>query len=333
MTGAATRIVVRRTGGPEVLEVDAFEPGDLAPGSVRIDVGAAGVNYLDVHHRDGQYDRPTPFTPGMEAAGIVAAVGPDADGVAVGDRVAFAMAPGAYASVVDVPAARVVPLPAGVDVATGAAVMLQGLTAHYLTEAGRPLAGGDTVLVHAGAGGVGHLLVQVATLRGARVLATASTPQKRAFAETLGAAAAFDSAGPIADAVAEATGGDGVDIVYDGVGKATFDVGLQVLRPRGALVLYGQASGAVPPVDTGRLAARSLMLTRTSLPHFIATREELRRRAEELLDWVDDGHVRVRVDARFPLEDAPAAHAHLESRRARGKILLVPGERPDVAAG
>ncbi len=321
MSNEPQHIVVQKVGDPGVMQLQALDLGDVPAGHVRVAVTAAGVNYLDVYHRSGQYDRPVPFTPGMEGAGTVVEVGEGVTDLNIGDRVAHATVPGSYATHVDAPADKVVTLPAEIEPEQAAAVMLQGLTAHYLTEAGRPLAAGDTVLVHAGGGGVGHLLVQIAKLRGARVIATASTEEKRRFATELGADHVLDSTSLLEDAVRQAADGP-VDIVYDGVGKATFDTSLGVLRTQGVMVLYGAASGMVPPMDTGRLAAGSLVLTRTTLAHFVATRADLQRRADDVLGWVADGQLKVRIDSRFALEDAPAAHAHLESRQARGKVLL-----------
>lgn len=325
MSNEPQHIVVQKVGDPGVMQLQALNNGPVPGGHARVAVAAAGVNYLDVYHRSGQYDRPVPFTPGMEGAGTVVEVGEGVTELSVGDRVAYATVPGSYATHVDAPADKLVTIPEGIEPEQAAAVMLQGLTAHYLIEAGRPLASGDTVLVHAGAGGVGHLLVQIAKLRGARVIATASTEEKRSFAAEVGADSVLDSTALSEDDVRQAADGP-VDIVYDGVGKTTFDISLAVLRNQGVLVLYGAASGMVPPLDTGRLAAGSLVLTRTTLGHFVATRQDLQRRADDVLGWVAGGQLKVRIDSRFTLEDAPAAHTHLESRQARGKVLLDIGQ-------
>lgn len=321
MGSTVSRIVVDHTGGPDVMRLleTGLEP--LAADHVRVDMAAAGVNYLDIYQRSGQYPRPTPFTPGFEGAGTVVEVGASVDAPAVGDVVAFAMAPASYATVVDVPAWRAVVVPAGVEPATAAAVMLQGMTAHYLSETAGPLARDVTVLIHAGAGGVGHLLVQLARERGATVIATASTEEKRSFAADMGAAAVLDSTSLSADAVTDAAGGP-VDIVYDGIGQATVDLDLEVLAVRGALVSFGAASGPLPPLDPDRLGVKSLVFTKTSLAHFVATPEEISRRAGDVLKAVADGALDVRIDSSFPLAAADEAHTRLESRQVRGKVLL-----------
>ncbi|GGV43350.1 quinone oxidoreductase [Actinomadura cremea] len=317
-------IVVSENGGPEVLEPAERPDPEPGPGEVLIDVAAAGVNFIDVYFRTGAYPQPLPYTPGMEAAGTVAAVGSGVDGVAVGDRVAWANVQGAYAERAVVPVEKVVPVPDGVDLPDAAAVLLQGMTAHYLTRSTHPVREGDTVLVHAAAGGMGLLLTQVATMLGARVIGTASTPEKAELARGAGADAVLGYDG-FADRVRELTGGEGVAAVYDGVGAPTFDGSLASLRRRGVLALYGAAGGPVPPFDPQRLnAAGSLFLTRPSLAHHVATREELLERSGEVYRWVADGRVKVHVGHRYDLAEARTAHADLEGRRTTGKLLLVP---------
>ncbi|MFV2173409.1 quinone oxidoreductase [Actinomadura sp. LOL_016] len=317
-------IVVSENGGPDVLEPAERPDPEPGPGEVLIDVAAAGVNFIDIYFRTGAYPQPLPYTPGMEAAGTVAAVGSGVDGVAVGDRVAWANVQGAYAERAVVPVEKVVPVPDGVDLPDAAAVLLQGMTAHYLTRSTHPVREGDTVLVHAAAGGMGLLLTQVATMLGARVIGTASTPEKAELARGAGADAVLGYDG-FADRVRELTGGEGVVAVYDGVGAPTFDGSLASLRRRGVLALYGAAGGPVPPFDPQRLnAAGSLFLTRPSLAHHVATREELLERSGEVYRWVADGRVKVHVGHRYDLAEARTAHADLEGRRTTGKLLLVP---------
>lgn len=320
-------VLVRRVGGPEVLEVaDLPEPAP-ASGEVRVDVAAAGVNFIDVYHRMGKYPQPLPFVVGSEGAGTVSAVGDDVDGLRVGDRVAWAMEHGSgYAEQVLVRADRLVPVPDGVDDETAAAVMLQGLTAQYLTTSTWPLAEGDVVLVHAAAGGLGLLLTQVATAKGARVIGTTSTEEKAELARSAGASdvVLYRDADVPAE-VRRLTDGRGVDVVYDGVGRTTFAGSLDSVRPRGMVVLVGAASGAPDPLDPAVLGAKgSLFLTRPSLAHHIAAREELTQRSAELFGWVESGLLHVRVGARYGLAEAAAAHEDLQARRTTGKSLVVP---------
>ncbi|MDP9394880.1 MAG: quinone oxidoreductase [Actinomycetota bacterium] len=322
-------VVVEQPGGPDVLVVrDVAEPLP-GPDEVRVDVTAAGVNYIDVYHRTGKYPLPTPFVAGCEGAGVVTAVGQDVTGVGEGDRVAWAMVPRAgYAEQVVVPAHRVVPIPDGVSDETAAAVMLQGLTAHYLTSSTHPLRPGHVALVHAAAGGVGLLLTQAAVARGARVIGTTSTGEKADLAKAAGASDVirYDEVA-VPEEVRRLTGGAGVDVVYDGVGRATFEGSLDSLKPRGMMVLYGAASGAPAPVDPNVLNTKgSLFLTRPSLAHHIATREELLARAAELFAWVSGGDLEVRVGARYLLPEAGRAHEDLEGRRTTGKSLILPTE-------
>lgn len=298
-------IQVRATGGPEVLEyVDVPKP-EPRDGETLVRVEAIGVNFIDVYHRSGLYKLPLPFIPGSEAAGVVEETG---------ERVAWAMVPGAYTEYAAVPAEKLVSLPQSIDARTAAAAMLQGMTAHYLVTSTFNLREGHTALVHAAAGGVGGLLVQMAKQRGAHVVATAS-PAKHEEVIALGADEVLDYDDPWPE---------GMNVVYDSVGKTTFDRSLDALGVRGMLVLYGQSSGPVPPIDPARLAKRGAFLTRPSLGHYTATRDELRWRARELFGWIESGEVKLRVDRVFPLRDAAEAHRALESRTTRGKLLLDP---------
>jgi NADPH2:quinone reductase len=318
--------VVRATGGPEVLEtarVDLPAPG---PDQLLVDVAAAGVNYIDTYHRQGVYAKDLPFTPGSEGAGIVRALGPGVTGVAVGDHVAWADVAGSYAQQVVVPANRAFPVPGGVDDETAAAAMLQGLTAHYLVTSTYAVKPGDTVLVHAAAGGVGLLLVQAAKSRGGKVIGTVSTAAKEALAREAGADEVIRyTETDFAEEVGRLTGGAGVGAVYDGVGKDTFDRSLACLAVRGTLALFGASSGPVPPVDPQRLnSGGSVFLTRPTLGHHIATAEEFRWRCEELFSAITGGRLIVRIGGRYPLADARKAHEDLEGRRTTGKLLLIP---------
>ncbi len=320
-------IQVTEYGGPDVLrlrELPDPEPGD---GELLVRAAACGVNYIDTYHRSGAYPVELPFTPGMEGAGVVRAVGGDVDGMGVGDRVAWASTTGSYAEQVLVPADRAVPVPDVVDDDVAAAALLQGMTAHYLTVSTYPVQAGDAVLVHAAAGGVGLLLTQLATTRGARVIGTVSTAEKERLARDAGAAEVirYTEVDDLAAEVRARTGGAGVAAVYDGVGATTFDASLAALRPRGMLVLFGAASGPVPPVDPQRLnATGSVFLTRPQLAHYTATREELTWRAGEVYDAVREGSLRISVGGRYPLGDAGRAHEDLQGRRTSGKLLLLP---------
>jgi NADPH2:quinone reductase len=321
-------VVVIQTGGPEVLVAQDLPSPDPGPGELRVDVAAAGVNYIDVYYRTGAYPLATPFIPGSEGAGVVSAVGNGVTGFHQGDHVAWAMVPGAgYAEQVIVPAARAVPVPAGIDDETAGAVLLQGLTAHYLTRATYPARPGETALVHAAAGGVGLLLTQVLSTRGVRVIATTSTTSKAALALEAGAAEVirYDRE-DVATEVRRLTDDRGVDVVYDGVGRATFDGSIDSLRPRGMFVSYGSASGKVAPVDPQLLQSKgSLFFTRPTLGHYVAARDELLERSRELFGWVASGELSVRVGARYTLDQAGQAHEDLESRRTTGKSLIIPG--------
>ena len=320
-------VVVEQPGGPEALVVVDREDPAPGAGEVLVDVAAAGVNFIDVYFRTGAYPRPTPFVVGSEGAGRVVAAGDGVSGLAPGDPVTWAMVPGAgYAERVVVPADRLVRVPDGVDLETAAAVMLQGMTAHYLVTSTSPLAPGSVVLVHAAAGGVGLLLTQAAVARGARVLATTSTEEKARLARAAGASEVirYDSQ-DVAAEVRRLTDGRGVDVVYDGVGRATWEGSLDSLRPRGLMCLYGASSGAPDPVDPQVLNTKgSLFLTRPSLAHHVADRDELLWRAGEVLDWVRTGALDVRIGQRYGLGDAARAHADLEGRRTTGKSLVVP---------
>jgi NADPH2:quinone reductase len=320
-------IRIHSPGGPEVLtweDVPDPQPGE---GQALVRVEASGLNYIDVYFRSGLYKAPSlPFIPGQEAAGTVAAVGPGVTEVAVGDRVAFTGVPGSYAELAVAPVARLIKIPEGVSTRQAAAAMLQGITAHYLATSTWPLKPGDVCLVHAAAGGAGQLLCQIAKLRGARVFGTVSTEEKARIAREAGAdEVILYSQQDFSAEAKRLNGGKGVDVIYDGVGRTTFDKGLDTLRPRGMMVLYGQASGPVPPFDPAILNPKgSLFLTRPSMGHYIATREELAWRAGEVLGWVAEGKLRLSIDREVPLERAAEAHRALEGRETTGKVLLIP---------
>jgi NADPH2:quinone reductase len=319
---------VHQFGGPEALVYEEVTDPQAGPGQAVVRIEAAGLNFIDVYHRTGFYKLPTPppFTLGQEGAGTVTAIGEGVSEVAVGDSVAWCGVQGAYAEQAAVPASRLVKLPAGMSTRQGAAIMLQGMTAHYLACSTYPLRAGDACLVHAAAGGVGQLLCQIARLRGARIFATVSSEDKAKLARQSGADEVILYTHEDFEAeVKRATGGRGVQVVYDGVGRTTFDKSLACLAPRGMMALFGQSSGAVPPFDPGRLAAGgSLFLTRPTLYHYIATREELETRAGDLLGWLAAGKLEVRIGAEFPLRNAAEAHRALEGRHTTGKVLLIP---------
>jgi NADPH:quinone reductase len=319
-------IRVEATGGPDVLRLAEVPTPAPGAGQVLVKVAASGVNFIDVYHRTGQYRVPLPFTPGQEAAGQVTAVGPGVADVNVGDHVAYTNVLGAYAEYGVVPADRVVPLPDGVAAKQGAAAMLQGMTAHYLATTVYPLRPGDTCLVHAAAGGAGLLLCQIAKLRGARVIGTVSTAEKAALARAAGADdVILYTEQDFEVEVRRLTGGKGVQVVYDSVGRTTFEKGLNVLAPRGTMVLFGQSSGAVAPLDPQILNQKgSLVLTRPSLGHFIATRAELLARAGDVLGWIRAGKLQLRIGLELPLDQAAEAHRRLEARGTTGKVLLLP---------
>ncbi len=318
-------IQVRAHGGPEVLrltEVPVPEPG---AGEVLVRLEAAGVNFIDVYHRTGLYPVDTPFIPGMEGAGVVEAVGDGVTGFAPGDRVAYAFHRGSYAAYAAVPAFRLVHLPHEVDARTGAAVMLQGMTAHYLSHSTYPLGRGKRALVHAAAGGVGLLLIQMAKQLGATVYGTVSTEEKAELARRAGAdQVILYTREDFRAATERLTDGRGVHVVYDSVGQATFEKSLDCLAPRGMLVLFGQSSGPVPPVNLQVLARGSFFVTRPVLGHYILTRDELLERAGQIFAWLAAGSLEVRVHAALPLGEAAEAHRLLEGRKTAGKLLLVP---------
>jgi NADPH:quinone reductase len=319
-------IQVFECGGPETLRyVDVPKPAP-GPKEALVKIAAAGVNFIDVYYRTGLYKAPLPVTLGMEGAGIVEAAGSEVTGVAPGDRVAYAMSRGSYAEYAIVPAAMLVKVPEGVDLKVAAAAMLQGMTAHYLTHSTFPLKRGDAALVHAAAGGVGLLLVQLCNMIGARVLGTVSTEAKAELAKQAGAdEIVFYTREDFAEAAKRFTEGKGMDVVYDSVGAATFMKSLDCLHPRGTMASFGQSSGPVPPLDPLVLNQKgSLFLTRPSLAHYCATREELLWRAGDVLGWVGEGKLKVRIDRTYPLAEAAQAHRDLESRKTAGKVLLLP---------
>lgn len=319
-------IVVRRHGGPEQLEYSDWDIPTLGPREVIVEVRAAGVNYIDTYHRTGLYPAEPPFIPGMEGAGVVTAIAPEVTEVAAGDRVAWAMTRGSYAQYAIVPASKLVKIPDGVSFDLAAASMLQGMTAHYLTHSTFPLKAGDTALVHAAAGGTGLLIVQMAKMRGARVLGTTSTAEKGELARQAGCdEVILYTQTDFQAEVRRLTGGRGVDVVYDSVGAATFDKSLDSLRPRGMMVTFGNASGPVQPFSPLILSQKgSLFLTRPTLLHYCATREELLERAGEVLGWVASGKLSVRIHKVYPLAEAAQAHRDLEGRATSGKLLLRP---------
>jgi NADPH:quinone reductase len=319
-------IVISKTGGPEVLAYQEAEIPSPKAGEALVKLAAIGVNFIDVYHRTGLYPLTLPFIPGMEGAGTVEAVGPDVTGVSVGDDVAYAMTPGSYAEYAVVPAGRLVEIPRSIDMQMAAAAMLQGMTAHYLTTSTYPLKGGDVALVHAAAGGVGLLLIQMAKRAGASVIGTVSTEAKAQLAREAGADEVILYTRQDFEAETKRiTNNHGVQVVYDSVGKDTFLKSLNCLAPRGMLALFGQSSGPVTSFDPGLLAQKgSLFLTRPSLHYYAATREELLWRAGEVLGWVRSGALKLRIEKTFPLAEAAAAHEELEGRRTTGKILLIP---------
>jgi NADPH:quinone reductase len=317
-------IQVKETGGPEKMQLVDVPKPTPGPGQALVRIAASGVNFIDVYFRMGLYKADLPLTPGSEAAGTVEAVGPNVTEVAPGQRVAYAMARGSYAEYALVPASLLVPIPDGVDFETAAAAMLQGMTAHYLTHSTFALKPGDSCLVHAAAGGAGGLTVQMAKMLGARVFGTVSTEEKAQVARQNGVDEAILYTKQDFEAeVKRLTSGRGVDVVYDSVGKTTFDKSLNSLRPRGMMVLFGQSSGPVPPFDPNILNGKgSLFLTRPSLGHYVLTREELLWRAGDVLNWVASGKLKLRVDRAYPLAEAARAHEDLESRKTAGKLLL-----------
>jgi NADPH2:quinone reductase len=326
-------VLVHELGGPEVLRYQEVPDPTPKADEVLVKIDAAGVNYLDVYYRSGfhwggHHQRPLPYIPGAEAAGVVAEVGPNVSEFKSGDRVVYGISngQGSYAELAAVPSRHVMKFPAALTTATAAAVMLQGMTAHYLTHSTYPVKPKDTVLIHAAAGGTGLLLVQLAKMRGATVFGTASTPEKIALARKVGADVVLDyTSCDFAEEVRKLTDGRGVNVVYDSVGKATFERSLECLAPLGWLVIFGQASGPVPPFDTAVLNAKgSLFLARPSLTHNVASRADLQARAGDLFNWIENGTLKVHIGATVPLRAAAEAHHRLESRTTTGKILLVP---------
>jgi NADPH2:quinone reductase len=320
-------IQVKIPGGPESLQLVDIAVPHPAPGQALVRIAASGVNFIDIYFRTGLYKADAPIALGNEGAGTVEAVGEGVTEVAPGDRVAYTMTRGSYAEYAVVPAASLVKIPGHVDFQTAAAAMLQGMTAHYLTHSTFPLKSGDTCLVHAAAGGAGGLIVQMAKNLGARVFGTVSTTEKARIAREAGADEVILYTEQEFDVEARRlTGGRGVDVVYDSVGKTTFEKSLNSLRPRGTLALFGQSSGSVPPFDPGVLNGKgSLFLTRPSLGHYLLTREELLWRAGDVLGAIDAGKLRLRIDRTYPLADAAAAHRDLESRKTAGKLVLTVG--------
>ncbi len=319
-------IQIRQTGGPEQLEfVDVADPTP-GPHEALVELHASGVNFIDVYFRKGLYKAPLPFTPGNEGAGIVRAVGADVTHVRVGERVAYAMSRGSYAQLAVVPAAILVKLPEAVTFEQGAAVMLQGMTAHYLTHSTFPLKPGQTALVQAAAGGAGGLIVQMAKMLNVQVIGTAGSEPKLEMARQLGCDHVINYSTQDFEAeVKRITDGRGVDVIYDSVGASTFQGGLNVIRPRGMMVLFGQSSGPVPPFDPNILnPAGSLYLTRPTLQHYTATHDELAWRAGDLFSWLAHDRLKVRIDRTYPLAAASEAHRDLEARKTAGKLLLVP---------
>jgi len=319
-------IQVKQVGGPEVMDLVELPVPQPKSNEAVVKLAASGVNFIDVYHREGRYKVPLPFTPGQEGAGVVTAAGADVKSVKVGDRVAWSHLLGAYAEYAAVAADRLVPIPAGVSDQQAAAAMLQGMTAHYLSHATYPLKRGETVLVHAAAGGVGLLLVQMAHNIGARVIATVSTDEKAKLARDAGADEIILYSH--ADFEAETrwlTGGKGVDVVYDSVGKTTFEKGLNIIRPRGMMVLFGGSSGAAPPFDPIILSQKgSLYLTRPLLANYTATPEEVVARSSAVFGMITSGKLKLRIEHTYPLADAQRAHRDLEGRKTTGKLLLIP---------
>ena len=319
-------IQVKQPGGPEALDLVEIPVPQPKANEAVVKIAAVGVNFIDTYQREGRYKLPLPFVAGQEGAGVVTAVGSEVTSVKPGDRVAWAGIQGSYAEYIAAPASRLVAIPAGVSDREAAAVMLQGMTAHYLAHSTFPLKSGDTALVHAAAGGVGLLLVQIAHDIGARVIGTVSTEEKAKLARAAGADdIILYTKDDFESETRRLTGGKGVDVVYDSVGKTTFEKSLNVLRPRGMMVLFGGSSGAVPPFDPILLSSKgSLFLTRPTLGHYTATREELEARASELFDMVAKKKLKLRIEHVYPLAEAQQAHRDLEGRKTTGKLVLVP---------
>jgi len=319
-------IQVQKTGGPEVLTLVDLPIPTPKPNEAIVKLAASGVNFIDVYFREGRYPAQLPFVDGQEGAGTVTEVGAEVKSFKPGDHVAYSNVLGSYAEYAAVPADKLVKVPAGLDDQQAAAAMLQGMTAHYLVYSTYPLKKGETTLIHAAAGGVGLLLVQMAKNIGARVIGTAGSEEKARLAKDAGADEMIVYTKQDFEAETKRlTGGKGVDVIYDGVGKSSFDQDLNLLRPRGYLVLFGGASGAVPPFDPIKLSQKgSLFLTRPSLMHYVATREELEKRAGDVLGWIAAGKLNLRIEHKYKLADAQQAHRDLEGRKTTGKLLLIP---------
>lgn len=319
-------IQVQKTGGPEALTFADVPPPRPKPNEALVKIGAIGVNFIDVYFREGRYPAQLPFIDGQEAAGAVTEIGSEVKSLKLGDRVAYTGVMGSYAEYAAVPADRLVKVPEGISDQQAAAAMLQGMTAHYLTHSTYPLKQGETALIHAAAGGVGLLLVQMAKNLGARVIGTAGTEEKARLAREAGADEVIIYTRQDFEAETKRiTGGQGVHVIYDGVGKSTFDQDLNILRPRGYLVLFGGASGAVPPFDPIKLSQKgSLFLTRPSLMHYIASREDLEQRANEIFRMMAAGKLKLRIGQTYKLQDVQQAHRDLEGRKTTGKVLLIP---------
>ncbi|MGA2855424.1 MAG: quinone oxidoreductase [Candidatus Sulfotelmatobacter sp.] len=319
-------IRVQHTGGPEVLELAEIPVPQPKPPEALVKVNVAGVNSIDGHFRDGSFRAHLPFVPGQEGAGVVTAVGTQVKALKVGDRVAWSGTLGSYAEYVAAPEEHLVPVPAAISDEQATAAMMHGLTAHYLVNDAHKLKAGETALVHAAAGGVGLLVVQMAHAIGARVIGTASSAEKARLAREAGADEVIVyTEQDFEPEVKRLTGGKGVEVVYDGVGKATFEKNLNVMKLRGMLVIYGMSSGPVPPVDPAKLSEKgSLYMARTTLAHFTATREELVARTSALFGMIAEGKLKVRIAKKYPLADAPQAHRDMEAHKVAGKLLLVP---------
>ena len=318
--------VISNTGGPEELVLTEVEDPRPGPEDILVNVEAAGVNFIDIYNRSGFYKLAMPFIPGLEGAGTIVEVGANVEGFETGNPVGWADVNGSYAQRISVPSSRAVPLPESVDSRTAAAVLLQGLTAHFLATDTFPLAAGDRCLIHAGAGGVGLLLTQIARMRGAEVLTTVGSEEKAGLSRAAGASHVIlytDS--DFKTAVESLVGPNAIDVVYDGVGAATFVQGLDLIRPRGMMVTFGNASGPPPEISPLILAAKgSIYLTRPTMRHYLADRSELLRRSSDLFQWIGDGELEVRIGAEFPLSDAAEAHRALEGRATTGKVILLP---------
>jgi NADPH2:quinone reductase len=319
-------IQVKQVGGPEVMELAESPVPQPKANEAVVKLAASGVNFIDVYFREGRYKTPLPFIPGQEGAGVVTAVGSEASSVKAGDRVAWTGIQGAYSEYAVVPAERLVPIPQSVSDREAAAAMLQGMTAHYLSHDTYPLKQGQTALVHAAAGGVGLLLVQMAHNIGARVIATVSTEEKAKLAHAAGAhEVILYTQSDFEAETKRLTGGKGVDVVYDSVGKTTFEKGLNILRPRGMMVLFGGSSGAVPPFDLVALSQKgSLYVTRPTLVNYIARRDELVARSGAVFGMLESGKLKLRIEHIYPLAEAQRAHRDLEGRKTTGKLLLIP---------